>query len=112
MLAAIALSIISAYLVNEGRVKYLWVTVIPMCVVTVTTSTAAVELLVKYLNTLQTQWHAAKPDHGLITNSAISAALTLAMLGSAYTVIICSMARCMRRPTESRVSGLAVVATS
>ena len=111
MLAAIALSIISAYLVNEGRAKYLWVTIVPMCVVMVTTSSAAVDLLLRHFNTIQTQWHASKPDHGLITNSVISAALTLAMLGSAYTVIICSMLRCMRRSNPPTVHGFAAVAT-
>jgi len=108
MLAAIALSIVSAYLVNEGRGKYLWVTIIPMCVVMVTTSSAAIELLVKYFNTLQTQFHAAKPDHSLITNSAISAVLTLAMLSSAYTVIICSMKRCLIKPSTASVSRFTV----
>jgi carbon starvation protein len=108
MLAAIALSIVSAYLVNEGRGKYLWVTIIPMCVVMVTTSSAAVELLVKYFNTLQTQFHAVKLDHSLITNSAISAALTLAMLSSAYIVIICSMKRCLIRPRAERAGLIAV----
>jgi carbon starvation protein len=108
MLAAIALSIVSAYLVNEGRAKYLWVTIIPMCVVMVTTSSAAVELLVKYWNTLQTQMHAAKPDHSLITNSAISAALTLAMLSSAYTVIICSMKRCLIKPSTASLGRFTV----
>ena len=45
MLAVIALAIVSAYLVNEGRAKYLWVTVVPMLVVATTTFSAGAELL-------------------------------------------------------------------
>jgi carbon starvation protein len=110
MLAVIALSIISAYLVNEGRAKYLWVTIVPMCVVMTTTSSAAAELLVKYYRTLETQLHAIKPDHALITSSAISAALTIAMLTSAYTVILASMWRCVVGEREPAAREIAVAA--
>src|SRR6185295_10714846 len=45
MLAVIALAVVSVYLHNEGRGRYLWVTVGPMIVVMTTTSTAAVQML-------------------------------------------------------------------
>src|SRR5205814_4836384 len=48
MLAALALAVVSAFLVNEGRSKYLWVTMLPMLVVISTTSTAGVEMLQGY----------------------------------------------------------------
>ena len=94
MLAAIALAIVSAYLVNEGRRKYLWVTLAPLLVVTTTTSTAAVENIVLYMNTIATQKKLAMPDWKLVSNSWVSAGLTLAMLVSAYVVIVAAMKRC------------------
>jgi carbon starvation protein len=96
MLAAIALAIVSAYLTNEGRRKYLAVTILPMLVVMTTTTTAAVEQIILYINTIRTQAALPKPTPGLITNSVISAALTLAMLGSAYIVILAAMSRCFK----------------
>lgn len=42
LLATIALAVVSTFLVNMGKVKYVWVTAIPMCFVGVTTLTAGV----------------------------------------------------------------------
>jgi len=42
LLATIALAVSTTFLVNMGRVKYAWVTAIPMCFVAVTTLTAGV----------------------------------------------------------------------
>ena len=95
MLAAIALSIVSAYLVNEGRGRYLWVTLLPLAVVTTTTSTAALQNIGSYWTTFSTQRQLAVSDWKLISNSLISGGLTLAMLVSAYVVIIAAMKRCV-----------------
>jgi len=42
LLATIALAVVTTFLVNMGKVKYAWVTAIPMCFVGVTTLTAGV----------------------------------------------------------------------
>ncbi|HEX2973780.1 MAG TPA: carbon starvation protein A, partial [Tepidisphaeraceae bacterium] len=52
LLAVIAMAVLSAYLINQGRARYLAVTVIPMVVVLVITSTAALDLLTVNVNTL------------------------------------------------------------
>ena len=101
MLAAIALAIVSAYLVNEGRGKYLLITILPMCVVLTTTSTAAMAMLNGYWNTIGTQLHNPIPDRKLISNSILSGILTLAMLGSAYVVVIGAMKRCFGKRSFS-----------
>ena len=101
MLAAIALSIVSAYLVNEGRARYLWVTLLPLAFVTTTTSTAALQNIRSYWTTIVTQRQSAAPDWKLISNSLISGGLTLAMLVSAYVVIIAAMKRCVLGSTLS-----------
>ncbi len=56
MLAVIALAIVSVYLVNEGKMKYLWVTVVPMAVVMTTTSTAAVQILLGKWRGFRCRW--------------------------------------------------------
>jgi carbon starvation protein len=45
VLAVVALAVVSAWLANEGRARYLWVTVCPMLFVMVTTGTAAAQML-------------------------------------------------------------------
>jgi carbon starvation protein len=57
MLAVIALAVISVYLVNEGRLRYVAVTVLPMALVATTTTTASAELLSFYITSIHTHWH-------------------------------------------------------
>jgi carbon starvation protein len=103
MLAAIALAIVSAYLVNEGRGRYVWVTIVPMCVVTFTTSTAALEMVAGFWNTIRTQSPlGTEASHKLVMNSVISGALTLAMLACSYVVILAGMARCLPQAAGTR----------
>src|SRR6185437_14857664 len=59
MLAVIALAVLTAYLANEGKTRYLWVTVAPMCFVAMTTFTAAAEMLSAQVNSLLVQWRNA-----------------------------------------------------
>jgi carbon starvation protein len=42
-LATIALAVVTSFLINMGKQKYAWITVIPMCFVGVTTLVAGVE---------------------------------------------------------------------
>ena len=55
MLAVIALAIVSAYLANSGKARYLWVTVLPMLFVMTTTSTAAMQLLAGQIDGIRMQ---------------------------------------------------------
>jgi carbon starvation protein len=95
MLAVIALAIVSAYLANEGRSKYLWITVLPMLFVFATTSTAAVEMFNGQMSQVINQIQNApdKRNWPLLINSVIEAALILAMLLCAIIVITGSAAR-------------------
>ena len=112
MLAAIALSILSAFLANEGRKQYLWVTLIPLLVVCITTSTAATENIIRFVNTIRTQKALAEPNLQLISNSYVSAFLTVAMLASGYVVIICALIRCANggRPARMEEVGMPAAA--
>jgi carbon starvation protein len=52
VLAVIALAVVSTWLANEGRARFLWVTVCPMLFVMVTTGTAAAQMLGGQINAL------------------------------------------------------------
>jgi carbon starvation protein len=98
MLAVIALAIVSAYLANEGRMKYLWVTVIPMLFVATTTFTAGAEMLSMQVNGLNVQFH-NPPDlrnTGLIVQASILGGLILAMMACGLIVMIASAMRIWR----------------
>jgi carbon starvation protein len=87
MLAVIALAVVSVVLVNEGKAKYIWVTLLPMLLVATTTSTAAVEMLVGHFTTIWTQLAKDSPDQKTVTAAVISASLLVAMLGCTYTIL-------------------------
>jgi len=95
MLAVIALAVITAYLANEGRGKYLWVTVLPMLFVATTTFTAGSQMLSNQANGLLTQWHnpPAARSTTAILNALAQAGLILAMLGCGAIVIVASALR-------------------
>jgi carbon starvation protein len=113
MLAVIALAIVSAFLANEGRVRYVWVTACPMAVVTTTTTTAAIEMLIRLLNTITTQAHnlPATAARWAIVHASVQAALIAAMLICGFLIVLGSTARVLRamngqgaRPREAVAS--------
>jgi carbon starvation protein len=90
MLAVIALAVVSAWLANEGRSRYLWVTVVPMMVVMCTTGSAAVFMLTGHVRGIRAQL-ALPPDARNMTslfNTSVQAALILAMLVCAAVVVV------------------------
>ena len=93
MLAVIALAVLSAYLANEGRAKYLWVTVLPMLFVATTTFTAGVEMLHQQANGLLIQWHnpPAERNPAAIIHASVLAALIVAMLACG-AIMVCAAA--------------------
>jgi carbon starvation protein len=92
MLAVIALAVVSVYLFNEGKGKYVWVTVGPMIVVMTTTSTAAIQILLGKITGIQTQLakgfsQLTSAEWALLRSSAITAALLVAMLACTMIII-------------------------
>ncbi|HEX3356466.1 MAG TPA: carbon starvation protein A [Tepidisphaeraceae bacterium] len=90
MLAVIALAIVSAYLANIGKARYLWVTVLPMLFVMTTTSTAAVQLFLGQVDGIRVQWGNGTPffQNNVLVNAIIEAACIAAMMVSGFVVII------------------------
>jgi carbon starvation protein len=95
MLAVIALAVLSAYLANEGRTKYLAVTVLPMIFVATTTFTAGAEMLSIQINGLSTQLHNAPGTRNgaAILQASVLGGLIIAMLICGSIVVLASAAR-------------------
>jgi carbon starvation protein len=108
MLAVIALAIVSACIVNEGRGRYVWVTLVPMVVVMFTTGSAAVVMLGTHYNTWVAQSAKPKPDHALLVNVGLQSFLILAMLACAGTIVVAGLIRMLG--VGKRPSGFAGVA--
>ena len=49
LLAVVALAVAGTVMVNAGRARYLWVVVLPMAFVTVTTTSAGLQLIDRFL---------------------------------------------------------------
>lgn len=63
LLAAIALTMVSTYLVQEGRRKWIFITVIPLAFVTCTTASASYQMVTgRFWNILSTGWKENKWD--------------------------------------------------
>ncbi len=96
-LVVIALAVVTAWLFNEGKGRYLWVTILPICVVTTTTFTASVQMLFKHYNTLMTQFAKPVADARLVFNSCVQGGLILAMLVCTLVVLVSVAMRVTRR---------------
>jgi carbon starvation protein len=107
MLAVIALAVISAYLANSGRAKYVWITLLPMMLVMTTTSTAAVYMLIGQKTTFVTQWNNATPDRTIMINSAVQGLLILGMLACGFIVIIGALIRISKTDVGSALADVA-----
>jgi len=95
MLAVIALTIVTTCIINEGKARYAWVTLVPIAVVMVTTGSAAVIMLGAQYTTWTTQAAKATPDRTLMFNTAFLAFLIAAMLFCTGLIIAAAVARIM-----------------
>lgn len=96
MLAVIALTIVTVCILNEGKGRYAWVTVLPMAVVMTTTFSAAVIKLGGLHNTWAAQTAKAVPDSKMLFNTGLQAALILLIVGLTVIIQLTAVARLMR----------------
>jgi carbon starvation protein len=96
MLAVIALTIVTVCIVNEGKGRYAWVTVVPMGVVMTTTFSAAVIMLGGLHNTWAAQTAKAVPDSKMLFNTGLQAALILLIVGLTVIIQLTAVARLIR----------------
>jgi carbon starvation protein len=108
MLAVIALAIVSVYLANSGKSRYLWVTALPLAVVMITTSTAAVQMFIAQVNTFTTQLsNGTNRNWTLFINSGVQGLLILAMLACAIIIIIAAAMKIWRTTDGFKSEGAA-----
>jgi len=95
MLAVIALAVLTAYLANNGRARYLWVTVLPMLFVATTTFTAGAEMLSTQLVGLRVQLQNPPGERtaDAILHAGVLAALIIAMLTCGAVMLLTAAAR-------------------
>jgi carbon starvation protein len=89
LLAAIALSTMTAWLVNHGKAAYAWLTIVPAAFVLVTTISAAL------LSTCNVYWPMAH-HAGTETQGWVETILMIAFLAGAVIVIVFSCRRCIQ----------------
>ncbi|WP_420236132.1 carbon starvation protein A [Telmatobacter bradus] len=82
LLATVALAVCTAFLVNSGRAKYIWITVIPMIVVGFTTVCAAV------LSITQIFWPLAQKPETALQGTLDASLMTLFLVG--VVLVVCS----------------------
>jgi carbon starvation protein len=105
MLAVIALAVVSAWLANEGRARWTWVTLTPMGVVIVTTASAASVLLLRQFTTIQTQFQNGTGNSADSLKAMLLGGLILAMVICAAIVVISSLKRIRRALNGEVVRG-------
>ena len=82
-------------MVAQGQRRYLWVTLLPMAVVGTTTTTAALDLFMRYWATFSTQL-ANGPDVRdvkVFTSAILSGGLIVAMLLCTAIILLSAMMR-------------------
>jgi carbon starvation protein len=85
LLAVLALALVTTWLVNTGRGRYAWVTLLPMAFVTTTTLTAASQMLVWQVPALAAD---GKPGTALL-----STVLTVFVVVSVCTLMVLAASR-------------------
>jgi carbon starvation protein len=96
MLAVIALTIVTVCIVNEGKGRYAWVTVVPMAVVMTTTFSAAVIMLGGLRATWVAQTAKATRDSKMLFNTGLQGGLILLIVGLTLLIQFSAVARLVR----------------
>jgi carbon starvation protein len=111
MLAVIALAVMTAYLANQGRAKYLWVTVAPMLFVATTTFSAGAELLTRQFNGLATQLQNPPElrNGPAILHAIILGGLIAAMMICGAIILVAAAARTWRMMSAQASPGFVPV---
>jgi carbon starvation protein len=87
LLAGIALSVVTTLLVQNGKRKYIWVTILPMLFVLTTTLTASAQMLQgKFWTDAATGW--AKEDWPMFFRGSLCIAAVLFMIGSFLIIVV------------------------
>jgi carbon starvation protein len=89
LLAVVALCVVTAVIINSGRLRYVWVSLLPLSFVLTTTSTAGVQLIALFWG----RAHAPQATPAEAFKWNLNAALTLIMLLLVALIISVSAVR-------------------
>jgi len=99
LLAVVGLAVVTTILVNEGRARYAWVTVVPMLAVATTTLTAGWKSVVDNPNF----WPATQAaDAALRFKGWLNSVITVALMVAAVLIIGLAARRCLRLAPTAR----------
>ena len=99
LLATIALAVGTSYIINRGRIKYAWITILPMLFVGITTVYAAI-LNIKNIYLPQTS------DSTTFTQGTINLTLSIVILGCAFVVFYNAIPQWIKAYTNRHTSQL------
>jgi carbon starvation protein len=84
----VALTVATTILVNMGRARYMWVTVLPLCFVTISTLTAG------FLSVRNNFWPmAVGPDAALRFQGLLNSAMTVIMMVCVVIILVSAIRR-------------------
>jgi carbon starvation protein len=86
LLAAMALALVTTLLINSGRGRYAWVTIVPMAFVITTTMTAGVKMSYTFIG-----WIQAGEDQ--VVKGTLSLSLTVFVMATVGTVLLIAISR-------------------
>ena len=86
MLAAIALCVVTTMIINSGRARYAWITLLPMAFVMTTTATAGYQLVFgKFRGDFLKGWHSGNFTD--VINSGLNIFFTVFMLACLLIIL-------------------------
>ncbi len=104
LLAVIALAVVSTVIINAGRGRYAWVTLLPMLFVISTTFTAGQQLVTgRFWEMLQAGWQTG--DRARLVQGGLNLLFTTFMIGAVLLILIEAAAAWLRRRSSHPRTG-------
>ncbi|MBI3910771.1 MAG: carbon starvation protein A [Armatimonadetes bacterium] len=103
LLAVVALVIGTSVIINEGRARYAWVTILPMAFVGVTTLSAGyLSIRDNFIGTMTKAMKNGLPDHALRFQGYLNATLTAIMMACVVAILIDAVPRWVKHWANGR----------
>ena len=112
MLAVIALAVVSTYLVNEGRMRFIWATVLPMFVVATTTTSAAFLMLLGIFDGFKAQYqsrHAPSFDIWKMVHAGTQGLFIIAMLVCGFIIVASAARKIWSAMSDNAATGYPII---
>jgi carbon starvation protein len=101
MLAVIALAVVTTVMVNAGRGRYAWLTILPMAFVVTTTSTAAWQLVTRTFAPLIADGWSGQ-NYPLLAKGLLNAGFTVFIVGCVFVILLHAVTRWINHARRRR----------